>query len=135
MSLTTEKRLLQLFVGLACLVPLMAGGVGVILGAAWLAGNASVEPDLDSHFRYISGVFLGVGLGFASCVRCIETKTRRIRMLAAFVVLGGFARLWSVFDVGWPGAGMRFGLVMELVVVPFLVLWQTRLSKRWYRAP
>lgn len=130
-SRAAEKRILQILVALACLVPLLAGSIGVIRGAGWLA-DGPVATDLDSHFRYISGIFLGVGIAFATCVRAIETKGARMRMLAAFVVLGGMARLLSLIEDGWPGAGMRFGLVMELGVVPLLTLWQAAFARRWH---
>ena len=125
----TEKRLLQLIVALACLVPLSAGSTGVLRGAEWMQ-HGSVSADLDSHFRYLSGIFLGVGIAFASCIPAIETKGKRLRMLAAFVVLGGLARLFSVSQIGWPGIGHQFGLVMELVVTPSLAAWQAGLVRR-----
>ena len=47
-----ERRLLQAATALAALVPLLAGGQGVVESAAMLRG---VEPplpiDLDSHYR------------------------------------------------------------------------------------
>ena len=126
-----EKRALQAVVALACLVPLSAGSMGVLRGVDWLA-DGSIAADLDSHFRYISGIFLGVGIAFASCVPGIEHKGARLRMLAACVVLGGLARLLSLVEVGPPGLGMRFGLVMELAVTPLLALWQAGLARRFH---
>ena len=131
----TEKRLLQAVILLACLVPLTAGPTGIIRGAAWMAHGAPVSPDLDSHFRYMSGIFTGVGLAFLSCVIGIETKGLRLRMLVAFVVLGGLARLFSFAQVGAPDLGNRFGLVMELGVTPLICLWQWRFAHRWATTP
>ena len=130
MTPAVEKRVLQLVVALACLVPLSAGSSGVLQGADWLA-RAPVAVDLDSHFRYISGIFLGVGLAFVSCVPAIETKGARLRMLAAFVVLGGLARLLSLVEVGVPDSGMQFGLAMELIVTPLIAWWQARFARRY----
>ena len=132
-SVTLEKRVLQAVVALACLVPLSAGSTGVLRGAAWLA-QGDVPVDLDSHFRYVSGIFLGVGIAFASCIHAIETKGARLRMLVAFVVAGGLARLFSLIEVGTPGFGMQFGLVMELAVTPLLALWQRSFARRWQRS-
>lgn len=130
MRIAAEKRLLQAIVAVACLVPLSAGSTGVIEGAAWLQKSA-VTTDLDSHFRYISGIFLGVGLAFASCVPEIERKAGRIAMLAGFVVIGGLARAWSAYEDGLPGFGHRFGLVMELGVTPLLALWVRGFAGRY----
>jgi hypothetical protein len=130
MTPAIEKRVLQAVIAVACLVPFSAGATGVLRGAAWLQHGA-VATDLDSHFRYISGIFLGVGVAFASCIPGIEHKGARLRMLVAFVVLGGIARLFSLVQVGVPGAGMQFGLVMELCVTPLIALWQGGFARRY----
>ena len=130
MTPVAEKRLLQAVIAVACLVPLSAGSTGVLRGAAWLQHGA-VATDLDSHFRYISGIFLGVGFAFVSCIPGIERKAARLRMLVAFVVLGGLSRLFSLAQVGAPGAGMQFGLGMELAVTPLIALWQAGFARRY----
>lgn len=130
MTPAVEKRILQAIIAIACLVPLSAGSTGVLRGASWLAHGA-VATDLDSHFRYISGIFLGVGIAFASCIPAIETKGSRLRMLAGFVFLGGLARVLSLIETGTPGFGMQFGLVMELAVTPLLALWQAGFARRY----
>jgi hypothetical protein len=130
MARPAERRLLQCLVALGCLVPLLAGSIGVVHGTAMLHGVADNLPaDLDSHFRYLSGLLLGIGLGFASCIRDIERKTGRFRLLALLVVVGGLGRALSLAVVGMPGAGHLFGLAMELAVVPLLVLWQSRVAQ------
>ncbi|RHW18294.1 DUF4345 domain-containing protein [Sphingomonas gilva] len=134
MTLEGEKRLLQAIVGLACLVPLSAGLWGVLSGPGWLRGVEAVPIDLDSHFRYVSGVFLGVGIGFVTCLRRIETRGDRFRLLGALVVLGGLARLISLLTVGQPSGGHVFGLAMELGVTPCLIAWQASFAKRWAAA-
>lgn len=121
------KSLLQIAVALACLVPLGIGGAGVLLGPG-IVGAAPGQPDLDSHFRYLSGVFLGVGVGFASCVPHIERMGPRFRLLGAFVVLGGLSRALGWAEHGAPSIGHRLGLVMELGVTPLLMLWQARVA-------
>jgi uncharacterized BrkB/YihY/UPF0761 family membrane protein len=133
MTLDHEKRLLQVVVGIACLVPLSAGLSGVALGPGWLRGVDLVPVDLDSHFRYISGIFLGVGIGFMTCLRGIEARGDRFRLLGSLVVLGGLARLWSLITIGQPSNGHIFGLAMELGVVPCLMAWQAGFAGRWTR--
>ena len=130
MNPSIERRLLQIVIAIACLVPLTAGPTGILRGAAWMA-HGPVSADLDSHFRYMSGIFTGVGLAFASCIPSIETKGNRMRMLVAFVVLGGLARALSWGEVGAPDLGNRFGLVMELCVTPLLGLWQAGMARRY----
>jgi hypothetical protein len=132
MSPAAEKRLLQGATALACFVPLSMGALSVLRSAAVLNGIEPPLPvDLDSHFRYLSGLLLGIGLVFLACLRNIERHRPVFLALGAIVVVGGLARLLSLAEVGWPGRGHRFGLVMELIVVPGIVLWQGRVAKRF----
>lgn len=136
MTPEAERRLLQLVTALACIVPFYAGGTGVLKGAAMIHGLAPPLPvDLDSHYRYLSGLLLGVGIGFALCVPRIEVKGALYRTLGMIVVVGGLARLLSLAEAGPPGAGHRFGLAMELGVVPLLMVWQARVERRFKGRP
>lgn len=126
-----EKRLLQAAMAITLLLPLSAALSGVISGPGFLGRPPLVPTDLDSHFRYMSGVFLGMLLLFASCIPRVEHKGARLRMLGAVVVLGGVARLWSLVSVGVPSIGHQVGLGIELVELQLLLLWQSRISRRF----
>lgn len=128
-----ERRLLQGIVAIACLLPLVVGGQGILHGPAPFGHLAHVPPDLDSHFRYISGIFFATGLGFLSCVPRIERTGARFRLLGLLIVVGGLARGGSLLAVGAPSTGHLLGLVMETVNVPLLMLWQWSFARR-YRA-
>jgi len=123
-----ERNLLQATVTVACLIPILTGLDGVLRGAAMFR-LAAVPPDLDSHFRYLSGIFLMLGFAFASTIPAIERRGSRFRLLGAMVVMGGLARALSWSMVGAPGVGHRLGLAMELIVVPLLMLWQARVAR------
>jgi Domain of unknown function (DUF4345) len=123
----TEKRLLQAAVALACLVPIAGGGFGVIRGPAMVDIVAAAPA--AAHFRYLSGLLLGIGLGFLSMVPRIEAHTRGFRLLAGIVVVGGLGRLLSVALSGATDAATLFALAMELGVTPALVLWQWRVAR------
>ncbi len=125
-----EKRLLQAVVAVACLLPLIVGGQGIVHGPAPFGHLAEVPRDLDSHFRYISGIFFATGLGFASCIPDIERKGPRFRLLGGLIVVGGLSRLVSLLAVGVPSRGHVLGLGMETVVVPLLMVWQWRFARR-----
>ena len=124
----SERRLLQVCVAIAALVPVSAGLAGAWLGPAML--DAGTGIDMDSHFRYLSGLLLAIGLGFWSTVPAIEERTHRFRLLTSLVLLGGLARLAGVLAHGWPAPPMRAALAMELVVTPSLCLWQARIARR-----
>jgi Domain of unknown function (DUF4345) len=123
-----ELRALQSAVALGSLVPISAGAAGILLGPRLVAAAFAAPPDLDSHFRYLSGLLLAIGFGFASTIPRIETHRRRFRFLTAVVVLGGIGRLVSLLSIGPPSPVMQAALVMELVVTPALALWQHRVT-------
>jgi hypothetical protein len=124
-----EKRLLQLTVAIGSLVPIGAGAAGVLLGPR-LMGPIGASGDLDSHFRYLSGLLLAIGLGFASTIPRIETHGDRFRMLTGIVVTGGLGRLISLLTIGPTSPALTAALVMELIVTPALALWQHRVALR-----
>ena len=96
-----------------------------------IAGIERPYPaDLDSHFRYLSGLLLGIGLGFAACIPSLERRGRLFRALGLVVVAGGLARLWSLADAGAPTGPHLAALFLELGLVPLLVLWQARVARR-----
>jgi Domain of unknown function (DUF4345) len=126
MASDRERRLLQQAVGICAALPVAAGLYGVLFGHA-LTGDA-VSISADSHFRYLSGLLLAIGLIFWSTIPAIETKTGRFRLLTLVVVLGGLGRLAGLLLTGIPSLFMLGGLLMELVVTPVLCLWQTRIA-------
>ncbi|MBR0553463.1 DUF4345 domain-containing protein [Stakelama marina] len=131
MTIDVERRLLQLIVSVLVLIPLYVGLKSLVGGPEWLGHPAQVPVDLDSHFRYLSGIFLALGIAFATCVPHIEWRTGRFRTLGFIVILGGVGRLISYFAVGAPSQGHLIGLGIELVIVPLLMLWQMSLASRW----
>ena len=123
-----EKRWLQRIVVVGAIVPVAAGLFGVLFGPALTGDRTSVSA--DSHFRYLSGVLLGIGLCFWATVPRIEEKTTLFRFLTLMVVVGGLGRLIGLLLTGVPSLAMLGGLAMELVVTPLLCLWQTRVAHK-----
>jgi hypothetical protein len=123
----TSRRLLQVTVVIMSAVPVVAGAAGVILGPGLVDGVGTT--DLDSHFRYLSGLLLGIGLLFVGCVPQIERRTAWFRFGAAVVVCGGLGRLLALLANGWPSPPHIVALVLELGVVPALVLWQGAVAR------
>jgi len=126
-----EKRLLQAVMAITLLLPLGAALAGVFGGPHFLGKPPVVPTDLDSHFRYVSGLFLGMLLLFASCIPHVERHGERLRMLAFMVFIGGLFRFYSLVAIGVPSIGHRIGLGIELVELPLILLWQARLARRF----
>ena len=128
-SIERERKLLQQTVALLAVVPAAIGLYGVLFGQA-LTGDA-VSISAESHFRFLSGLLLGIGICFWTTVPAIEDKTGRFRILTLLVVIGGLGRLVGLLLTGLPSLFMLGGLFIELVVTPVLCLWQTRVANRY----
>ncbi|MBJ6125447.1 DUF4345 domain-containing protein [Microvirga splendida] len=124
-----ERKLLQQAVAVVAVIPVATGLYGVLFGQA-LTGDA-VSISAESHFRYLSGLLLGIGLCFWSTLPSIEIHTGRFRLLTLVVVIGGLSRLIGLGLTGLPSLFMLGGLVVELIVAPALCLWQTRVANRY----
>jgi len=123
-----SRRALQAAIAVFGLIPVGAGLAGVLLGPG-MVGEGAGAVSLDSHFRYLSGLLLGIGLVYWSMIPSIERRGAAFRILTLVVFIGGLGRLGGVFAAGWPDLPMQGGLVMELVVTPLLCLWQARVAK------
>jgi hypothetical protein len=128
-SMERERRLLQQSVAVVATIPVATGLYGVLFGQA-LTGDA-VSISAESHFRYLSGLLLGIGLCFWSTLPSIEIHTGRVRLLTLLVVIGGLSRLIGLALTGLPSLFMLGGLIVELIVAPVLCLWQTRVANRY----
>lgn len=129
----TERRLLQSAIALGCLSPFYFGLRGILEGPAMLAGidPGQAPPDLLSHYRYLSGLFLGLGLVLLSCIPRIERHGARFRWACGAIVAGGLARAFGLVIGDAPSAAHYFALAAELGLVPVLVLWQGRVARRF----
>lgn len=135
MTPRAEKRALQAVMAIVLLLPLSAVVPSIAGGPDFLGHPPVIPADLDSHFRYVSGIFAGVLIGIASCIPAIERRGARLRMFGAIVMLGGACRLLSLIEVGMPSLGHRIGLGVELCLMPLVLLWQARIARRFARNP
>ncbi|MFA6155861.1 DUF4345 domain-containing protein [Mesorhizobium sp.] len=124
------KTALQIVVAVLAATPVLVGIEGILSGPEFLHVIRPWPVDLDSHFRFLSGFFLAIGIAWYSCIPGIETKTERFRLLAACTFAGGLARLVSLLTVGAPSSGHLAGLCVELLAVPALVWWQRRVANK-----
>ena len=121
---------LRVAVAVGGLVPVSAGLAGVVLGSSIIGDiDLSARASANGHFRYLSGLLLGIGLGFWSTIPAIERQTARVRLLTAIVFVGGIGRLIGLAVNGQPSGAMLFALTMELVVTPLLCLWQSHVAR------
>jgi hypothetical protein len=127
----TEKRLLQIAVAVAGSAPVLAGALGALRPEMLLAG----PPHALTHGAYLSGLLLGLGLGFWSLIPNIERQSRAFALLTGLVVLGGLARALTAARLDAWGLSVALPLVMELGVTPALWAWQRRVARSSISGP
>jgi hypothetical protein len=121
-----QKSALQVAVAVAGLVPVTAGLAGAFHpGLLALVG----APGALTHVAYLSGLLLGIGLGFWSLIPQIDRQGRAFGLLTGIVMLGGLARLVLAIRLNAWGLSVLLPLMMELAVTPVLWAWQRRLTR------
>jgi len=121
-----ERRLLQIAVAVAGLVPVTAGALGALRPELLLGGPAHAL----THGAYLSGLLLGLGLAFWSLIPGVEHQGHAFCLLTGLVVLGGVARAIAAFRLGAWSLPVTLPLGMELGVTPALWLWQRRVARK-----
>ncbi len=83
---------------------------------------------LDSNLRFLSGLWLGLGLTVFWLIPNIEKHTVLYRALWLMIFLGGVGRLLSMFFVGMPPIPFIAFTALEIVGAPLFGLWQSRVA-------
>ena len=130
-----ERFALQSVIAVLCLVPIGAGLGGMVDGTGFIASGDGGSPELDSQFRYLSGLLLAIGLGYLASVPRIEEHSRRILLFTGIVVTGGIGRLVGALARGQSSMVTAGALALELVVVPAIALWQLRIARQAAELP
>jgi hypothetical protein len=99
----------------------------MLIGPA-MVGADGVGVTADSHYRYLSGLLLGIALCYWSCVPQIERKGARLSLLTFLVFVGGIGRAMSLVSLGAPSRFHVAALAIELAVAPAVWLWQRRVA-------
>jgi hypothetical protein len=121
-----ERKLLQVAFALAGLVLIVFGLAGVFFGANFVDLSGNVE--IDSYFRFLKGVLLGIGLIYWSSIPDIARHGERISLVTFILVLGAVPRLIAVIGHGVPTIGILVSLAGELIVAPLLWLWHQHVT-------
>ena len=84
---------LQIAIGLLSLVPAFYGALNWATGTVGMGVEAA--PSLDSQFRYLSGIYIGLAVMMWVAIPRVERATVLIRLIALAFVLGGLGRVLS----------------------------------------
>jgi hypothetical protein len=121
------RRGLQLTLAVLSMIPISVGIMGIVLGTSrWLPANV-ITPEFDSHYRYIAGYYVSLGMLGLWIIPRIEKHRSLFRIICASVFMGGIGRVAAILQVGLPGSMAIFFTAFELCF-PLLLFWQTSLS-------
>lgn len=122
------KKGLQVILAILSVIPILVALLGVTQGLTRWLPNTSITPDFDSHYRYITGYYLSLGMLGLWMIPKIENHTSLFRIVCASVFMGGVGRVFSIAQVGIPSLPMLLFTGLELCF-PLLILWQAKTSR------
>ena len=116
---------LQVLLGFVSLICLLEGMYLLIKGAkSFLPQPASPPPVLDNLFRFLSGIFFGLGFLVGWAVFNFHRIGDMIYFIGILVVFSGLGRWYSKTKVGSAGKYFDFSMVFEIVLGVSIILLQ-----------
>ena len=108
---------LQILLGGVSLICLL-GGINLLLKGAgsFLPDTITTPPYLDNLFRFMSGIYLGLGFLMAWVVFNIHQTGDLIYFIGIVVAFSGLGRLYSRIKVGSAGKYSNNIMVFEIVL-------------------
>lgn len=134
-----ERRIFQfliLMLAIICFVPGGASAFGGLNGSAALGGGETIfngESILrgfaDNQYRFGFGVFFAQGITLLFFLRNIELHGTIFRFVVLAIFIGGLGRLSNIMEFGLVDTQILAPTVIELILVPLLALWHSRVAK------
>lgn len=130
-----NRKILQLVLAVLGLIPLLTGGLSLLLGAhafnvigGSIPSTAINNVVLDSEARFLGAIWFSIGVLLYWILPSIHQQTTLFRLLTGGIFLGGLGRLASAFLVGIPPVQFIAAIVLELIGMPLLIMWQSLIS-------
>lgn len=124
-----NRRAFQLFLTLLGAVALVAGTLGVLVGADLVPGVERVAPSLDSEMRFFAAWYAAAGVVVLWSVPRVEEAKVVVRVVSAAVFVAGCGRLLSWATVGKPHGFLVVLMVIELALPFVLIPWQASVAR------
>ncbi len=83
----------------------------------------------DSHVRFLGGVWLGVGFIYLAGALKLRALKVAIQVALALTILGGLARFSAMRPDVLFGPDILGSFLAEVVLMPLLLLWSTRVGR------
>ena len=119
------ELILQILLGAVSLICL-TGGMNLLLkgAASFLPKPSPPQPILDNLFRFLSGIYFGLGFLMAWVVFNLQKTNDLIYFIGIVVICSGLGRLYSRTKVGSAGKYFDFIMLFEIILGISIVLLQ-----------
>lgn len=109
--------ILKILLGLVALICL-AGGTNLLLKGtkAFLDKSIPNQVILDNLFRFLSGIYFGLGLLMVWVVFHLQPLHELIYFIGIVVICSGLGRLYSRIKVGSAGAYFNTMMIVEILL-------------------
>jgi hypothetical protein len=123
-----SRRGLQIVLAVLATVAVASGLFGMLAGPTALPGAGPVDATVDSEYRFSNAFWFAAGVVVWWAVPRVHRATTVLRIILGAVFLGGIARLLAAAASGWPHPVFLGALGVELVLVPLVLLWQSKVA-------
>ena len=114
---------LKILLGVVALICFLGGANLMIKGAGpFLRNNTSPQPVLDNLFRFLSGIYFGLGFLMTWVIFNFPGVNGLIYFVGIVVICSGLGRLYSRINVGPAGKYFDFIMIFEIVLGIAIVL-------------
>lgn len=116
---------LQILLGIVSLICL-AGGINLLIKgtSSFLPETIPTQPILDNLFRFLSGIYFGLGFLMTWVVFNLQEINDLIYFIGIVVTFSGLGRLYSRLKVGTAGKYFDYIMVFEIILGISIVLLQ-----------
>ena len=116
---------LRIVLGLLTLICL-AGGLNLLIKGTGSFLPSTVPPQrvLDNLFRFLSGIYFGLGFLMAWIIFHFSDFTELIYFIGIVVICSGLGRLYSRIKIGSAGKYFEFIMVFEIALGAVIVVLQ-----------
>lgn len=107
-------------------VPIGTGLLAIIGGPTVAPGGGPTTASIDSEYRFVNFFWLGAGVILVWTLFKPLERALVTRVVLVIAAAGGIGRLISIAVVGPPHPVFIATLGLELIVVPLVIWWHSR---------